>query len=650
MKCKVERIMVFNKYGIRNSIKFNDGLNVISGQSQSGKSSLLEILDYCLCSTKSSIPVGKIDEFGYLFATVLRVEGKSILLARYNNKKRPDSMYLIRDTDFSYSNPIKSEIENYRMYTVKETKEELLDIFNIDVTDTTISSLDNQKKKGIATIRNMMSFLIQHQNLVASKFALFYRFDSNYKRKSTIEQFPVLMGWVDQEFYTYTKEAERLEKKKKVLERELNEEMLYVENRTKRLKEAVENYYVLGKIELDSEIFSDYSTIVIRLPEIKRSDQQSIGIVAKYEDYKQILANLRAKRANLETKIGNIDTTIKSTTDYDKNLLYLAERSEINNLENVLDTCPICNSKTDINESIQELVLARVKLNSELNSNRVNTKLLSQKKANLLVKLGKLNSEIDLMINKVNEIEKLYNVLLNEKEESEAILYAKARILSEVENQKQNSVDAIKNKINLLDEEIEKYKDLLDKYNFESKLNSANKLLNKIMNRMKYKLDIEEEFKKYNMVLDIKNDFDFYFSKDKNGRGKVSLSELGSGANWLSCHLAVFLGFLHLNLKIESSRIPSFLFLDQPSQVYFPRGQPSEYNDEGYRRVKKLYEFLIEEVELIEEETGDKPQLIVVDQVEKIPNLKYDLSNYIIAKWFNKKKFINEFGQDFNDK
>lgn len=648
MKSKINRIMVFNKNGVRNSVKFNDGLNIISGQSQSGKSSLLEILDYCLCSTKSSIPVGKINDFGYLYAVVLEIEKQRILVGRFNNRIDKTAMYLIRDPEFDYSKPELASIKLYRTYTVQEVKEELLDIFNINVTDTTLTSAEDQRKKGIATIRNMMSFVLQHQNLVASKFALFYRFDSNYKKKSTVEQFPVLMGWVDQDYFTYTKEKDRLEKQKKILEKELNDEILNVKNRTRRLKDSVENYYSLGDIKLDESILNDFSTLLEKLPSIKREEERSYEIISKYEFEKKKLSILRSKRAMLETRIGNIDSTIKSTEEYSSNLEILSERADIDSLQEVKDTCPLCKSKTSINKELESLIIARVELNRELAVNRVSSKLLLEKKAIFLEKTSAINNEILNMVKKVNELESIYNILVEEKKEKEAILYAKAKIKSELENQKINSIDEIGKKIAALDSQIEVFDKRLEKYNFLVKMNGAKKELNRIMNAMKPKLDIEDEFSNHQFNLDIDKDFDFYLSK--GNYNKVSLSELGSGANWLSCHLAVFIGLLHLSLKIKSSRIPSFLFLDQPSQVYFPSGEQITGNDEGYIRVRRLYEYLVEEIEIINKENFERPQIIVVDQVKNIPNFKYELSDYIIADWFGDNKFISEYGNDYNDK
>src|SRR5690606_29507957 len=49
------------------------------------------------------------------------------------------------------------------------------------------------------------------------------------------------------------------------------------------------------------------------------------------------------------------------------------------------------------------------------------------------------------------------------------------------------------------------------------------------------------------------------------------LWEIGSGANWLSYHVASILGLQELFLSQKGNPVPSLLVLDQPSQVYFPR-------------------------------------------------------------------------------
>ena len=77
---------------------------------------------------------------------------------------------------------------------------------------TNLATGENLKNKK-ASLRNMVSYLFQHQNLIASKFALFYRFSDYYKRKDVIDQFPVFAGIVNQEYYSDLITVSDLEKK-----------------------------------------------------------------------------------------------------------------------------------------------------------------------------------------------------------------------------------------------------------------------------------------------------------------------------------------------------------------------------------------------------------------------------------------------------
>jgi hypothetical protein len=96
------------------------------------------------------------------------------------------------------------------------------------------------------------------------------------------------------------------------------------------------------------------------------------------------------------------------------------------------------------------------------------------------------------------------------------------------------------------------------------------------------------------------------------------LSEIGSGSNWLSYHLAVLLSLHQFYLSQKNSPVPAFLVLDQPSQVYFPkhvvsRGAEAEddpkVSDEDVDAVRKAFEVM---GSVVQGEKG-KLQLIVLD-------------------------------------
>lgn len=87
MKCYIREIAIFGTDGEKRGIdNLKEGLNIITGDSQTGKSALLEIVDYCLLSSRSTIPRGKIIEFANLFAIVLELNDKYIVLGRPASK------------------------------------------------------------------------------------------------------------------------------------------------------------------------------------------------------------------------------------------------------------------------------------------------------------------------------------------------------------------------------------------------------------------------------------------------------------------------------------------------------------------------------------------------------------------------------------
>jgi hypothetical protein len=74
------------------------------------------------------------------------------------------------------------------------------------------------RKAPTPSIRSFSSFMLQHQNLVANKHALFYRFDEKEKRDQTIEHTKIFLGLVDQKFFHLSQEKERLSTEVRSLE------------------------------------------------------------------------------------------------------------------------------------------------------------------------------------------------------------------------------------------------------------------------------------------------------------------------------------------------------------------------------------------------------------------------------------------------
>lgn len=185
-------------------------------------------------------------------------------------------------------------------------------------------------------------------------------------------------------------------------------------------------------------------------------------------------------------------------------------------------------------------------------------------------------------------------------------------------------------------------------YDVDSKLIKSEKYVAKVMNEIGANLDFEESYKPINLQFNFSS-FDLWnINKDDK---KVFLRSMGSGANWLYCHLVLFMALHKLFCsRGESCNIPPVMFFDQPTQVYFPnttRDDSDEFKadgmialdrikkvDEDIKSVERFFNEIIKYCDKTEEDTGIKPQIIITDHADNL-NLENDnnFEDYVRARW-----------------
>jgi len=222
MKTLIHEIGVIDRRGFKHPINFQEGLNVVTGKSSTGKSALIEIFDYCFGSGENTIPKGVITNNAAIYYVALAVNEQNMVIAR-----DPDvaTKAFFRRIETFDSAEIDREYFNASYFRpLSEFKKHLRDFFlDIDDVDESLAVRDNRKfnqKSPTPSIRSFSSFMLQHQNLVANKHALFYRFDEKEKRDQAIEHTKIFLGLVDQKFFHLSQEKERLNTELRRLERQ----------------------------------------------------------------------------------------------------------------------------------------------------------------------------------------------------------------------------------------------------------------------------------------------------------------------------------------------------------------------------------------------------------------------------------------------
>lgn len=199
------------------------------------------------------------------------------------------------------------------------------------------------------------------------------------------------------------------------------------------------------------------------------------------------------------------------------------------------------------------------------------------------------------------------------------------KISSRIELATNESLRELKDKIGNLTEELNEKNAALAVYNVKGKVTLAERAIKQTMEKYRKTISFEDSLKDYRLVFDL-NKFELFFTKEKDDFiEKKYLRSIGSGANWLNAHLCLFLALSDFFYGQRKSTVPSLLFLDQPSQVYFPAQKdkdeafnPKEQSvhevDDDMKAVNNVFSLLYKFCK----EHNDGIQIIVTDHADDL--------------------------------
>lgn len=635
MRSYVKYLGVVDKSNKIHYVEFDKGVNVITGKSSTGKSAMIELFDYCFGSSEFTIPSGIITDSADIYFMVLAVKDSFLTIGRSLEWSKK---FLKLELELPKIEKLKKEYfkEDYRS---KDFNVELGHYLGLDISDT-----DEDKaminytgqKKGRPSVRNMAPFLLQHQNLVANKHSLFYRFDEKEKRDQTIEQFKIFTGFVKQEYYTIKQKLADEERKLKKLENEQKSIVEQSEFNSKRLDSLLKEYEAItGNRLLDK----DASSILIN-PANTLQTLEKKEISANYESEQsskelQKLKNARnelySKKRILQNKLNDISSSIEYANKHFHDVANLASESE----EKIkISECPFCHTHNEkILVEANHLEDAINWLNKELSKSNYLLDSFESDKKEIEEQVGGLNDEIRTVYRELNQLEAIASRLKENKSLEEQALKMKLKIENLLESLVEKDNAELERQIKESELKIKSYKkDLAEKFDVNKKLANAETYINNEMKKIGEKFDFEESYKPINLKFSL-NSFDLWHEKQNNE--KVYLRSMGSGANWLYSHITLFLALHKFFCSLgDQSLIPPILFLDQPSQVYFPttiRDDKEEFDineieqkkgngnaDEDLKAVTNLFNQLVSFCKSTFEETGIEPQIVVTDHADHL--------------------------------
>lgn len=645
MKTLIYEIGVIDKQGIKHPVSFKKGLNVVTGKSSTGKSALIEIFDYCFGSGENTIPKGVITNRAAIYYVALSVNKQDIVIAR--DPAVATKAFFRRIESFNSNDIVRDYFNSSYFRPLDEFKRHLRDFFiDIDDVDESLAAKANRRfnaKAATPSIRSFSSFMLQHQNLVANKHALFYRFDEKEKRDQAIDHTKIFLGLVDQKYFHLSQEKERLSVDVRRLKSQKETNKRISENYKQSVGPVLSQLYALMGFKDEPLSLQQ----ILRHPQDAKEQLDSIIVSEKinhnsdaatqlYNQLKLARNQKTAELRKLQRQAASISKHIQEEERFVDNVKQVSSPKHVQISASV---CPFCHTEKDeLRESAEKLQRAIIKVSGNLAQARPMKAKFESSLVELQRNIELFDMELTALNLQIKEMENTEKLLAEQKSLYESILMQKAKLFVFLDTLNMANDDELEKQIKALNKQLDDINKDLEQYGVKRGLENASAKVNKYMAEIGSHFEFESSYMPIKLHFSFET-FDLYHLTPENE--KIYLRSMGSGANWLYSHVTVFLALHKYFVELgDKCAIPSIIFFDQPTQVYFPnfnrdnfesfekqKSQEAEQRktlnvaqdiDEDIKAVENLFSQLSIYCNELELNYGFSPQIIVTDHADNL--------------------------------
>lgn len=586
MSFQIKEIVLYSSSGKRRKLSFATGaVNIITGQSGTGKSALIPILDYCLGRSKFTIPEGIIrDAVSWYGVLLLARPGTEIFIAKPAPKITADSqsqaMLLVgASIDVPEFSALSINTNDSALETTLSRE--------LGISPNMHIPPEGQSRNPLAAnISHTKHYLFQEQGLVASRDMLFFRQNEPFLPQAIKDTLPYLLGAVEEDQLSDVEKARHLRRDIKLLERDLAEEKALsgggIATALSLLAEAVQ-----AGINVPSHDGKALSIRKALQSALGWQPIQTLAVVVspKSPELRVEIRKLKVELRELSEAIQATRTFSESAATYDGEVASQSARLESIGLVGDPEEsagCPFCGS-----DNPHPTPMAS-QLSSRLSTVRQQLAGVTQQRPRLHDHLTRLSSQQSDLKQSIREKEAELSGVEREEAKSEAISEQNTRI-ARIQGRISLYLDQVpavdssskaEGDIQKVRSELQAVEDRLGKSEDEEVLKSILNWIGSEMTRLSKKMPFEHS--EYPIRFDIKQ---LTVIADRPGR-PFPMQRMGSGQNWLVCHLVTLLA-LHRHYRGENRPVPAFLILDQPSQVYFPSKEKYAEVDGSVEKTEK---------------------------------------------------------------
>lgn len=644
MSFQIKDIILYSKNGEMRRLQFKIGkLNIITGASKTGKTALIAILDYCFGSDSCQIPEGIIRRAVAWAGVRLSVSEGEVFIARrlpspgYNSST--DVFYRVaREVAFP-------DFPELKQNTNPKALEGLL-AAHAGIGEHLHEPPPGQTREPLqAGIRHALLYCFQHQTEIDSNKHLFHKQSEQWIPQAIKDTIPYFLGAVNDDHVARTAELRRIRQELRGLERKLAENEGIrgrgISKAQSLLSEAVD----LG-MRPDGPVPNSWEEYVDALKVLSASvtvsEENELAIQG--DEYQRLQTARESILQELRIVRDQIEAAKALSTD--KQGFSREAEAQLGRLRSIelfqpqgqqsQTCCPLCQAtfaEAQLPPLISAIHESVTTLEGQMRQVEERSPQMQAVITNLEEKVAGLKLELRDNREGLEAIQASDSILQGYKERSTRRAHVLGRIslyleslphLGEASDLKREIVD-LRNRISSLEDELS------DEV-VQERIQSILSIVSRDMSEWATLLQLEHaemplrlNLSKLTVIADGDN-------------GPIPMDRMGSGENWVGYHLIAHFA-LHRWFVEKKRPVPRFIFVDQPSQVYFPEDDDWEKGEEGStvgedrQKVGRMYRLALDLVNQLE----GKFQVIITDHANI--NEKW-FQDCIVERWREGTKLV----------
>lgn len=597
MSIQLLEIVIFSHDGRRRSLELRPGeLNVITGASKTGKSALIDIVDYCFGSSDCKVPEGPIRRAVSWFGLRLQLSSGQAFIAR----RCPDARAAASEDCFIEVADVVEAPEASALRQITNTRGLTAKLSGwTGIGDNEHEPPAGQTRRAVsASIRHALAFCFQPQDEIIRRHQLFHGADDNFVAQSLKDTLPYFLGAVAEDFILRRSQLRATRDRLRSIERQLTElanvrgdglgmaGSILAQARDAGLTETVADTWEGTVAALRSASERAFQSF---------PDTSSVGDeYSRLSDARQLLVN---EQRRLREEIALVRAFEREEAGYSSETSEQSSRLasiEIFGSTSPAENCPLCLQSlghAEIVPSVQEVTNLLTEVSSRLQS-------VAGSAPRIQEAISELELQVDVVSRALRENREQMEAVRLSRDRGQALrdeAAGRAVVLGRVSLYLESlptlpDASRLEAEAVRLRQECEALEESLSEEATRDRVNSIISILSQDMTEWARRLELEHSA--FPLRLDLKKLTVVADTPD----GPLPMSRMGSGENWVGYHLIAHLA-LHVWFAKQDRPVPRFLFLDQPSQVYFPSerdvdGSFSEVGEDDRKAVSRMLRFV----------------------------------------------------------